>query len=378
VAQSIKAALICAMLALGGVPAIGQNEQGNSPPPAWEGVWQGTIGQARVHVCLERSAFDENGAYYYDRIKSLLRLVPADGSGGWFEQETSGDNGARWQFSERRGELVGTWSDGKKALPLRLERIGGPGSTDESPCGSGTFNKPRFVGFRTTNKPAVKDGTRYTIWSFKPGPWLADEVEITTFTLDRPGPAIAKVNAILRSALPDPDGSGDWSECVAGNVENSGMDGTFFEIIEPTLVTERWLAASDQGEYYCGGAHPESVDRRRTFDLARGIEVDPRDWLEPRAFHRENYDGEAGTAKTITPEFMAALLDGWKAENPDCDEIIRGWEWWGVGIERGALVFSPEFPRVTMACGEDIKMPFTRLGPWLNQEGKAARATLPG
>ena len=261
---------------------------------------------------------------------------------------------------------------------MKLARIGGPSADYDGPCGTPAFHRPRMAPVRLTSSRAVKDGTRYTRWSFKPGPGFEDSVEISTFTLDRPGPQASAIDTLLQAALPKADGTGEWLDCVAGGANASGLDGTYFKTIEPTLITERWLAANQHGEYYCGGPSPQTVNTPRTFDLAEGVAVDPLDWLDARAVHREELGGEYGVYKTLTPDFVAAILGGWQErEQPDCDEAMRSQRSWTAGIARGSLVFAPDFPRVIMACGESFEIPFAHLHPWLNAEGKAAIATLP-
>lgn len=347
------------------------------PPPAWEGVWQGTIGKLPVHACLDATPFTQKGAYYYDRVKKLLRLEPAKQGIDWFEQESYDKNGARWSFSVRDAMLVGSWNDGKKKLPIELKRIGETSKDFEGPCGSMAFHRPRLASTRLSSRSAVKDGNRYTVWSFKPGPWIGDDLEVSTFTLDRPGSTIDKVNSLLRANLPKPDGTGEWLDCVAAGANSSGSDGDFAESIEPTLITDRWLSAKQSGGYYCGGAHPEDVSYFRTFDLTSGTEVNLLDWFLPTGVKIRHYDDGSEPAQTLTPGLVALILEGWKAEDPDCDEPVRSQEWWNVGIDRGSLVFSPILPRVIMACGEEFRVPFARLQPWLNQKGKAAVASLP-
>lgn len=362
---------------LAGSPMAAQQDNWDTPQPEWEGVWQGTVGQLPVHVCLDATPYQQKGEYYYDRVKRLLRLEPDKTEGRWFEQDYSDKNGAQWNISASDGQLVGTWSDGKKELPVRLTRLGGSSKEYEGPCGSMAFLRPRLAPVQLTSKHPTLDGERYTTWTFKPGPWLKDEVEITTFTLDRSGPQIAKINALLRAVLPKADGTGEWFDCVAGNVNWSGRDGTYYKIIEPRLIGKRWMAANEHGEYYCGGAHPDNVNAPRTFDLALGIEVDPLDWFGPKAVHREDLGGEYGIYKTLTPAFIKVVLNGRNLDDSDCDEAIKEQESWSAGLRAGVLVFTPNFPRVIMACGEDFEVPFARLQPWLNGQGKAAIATLP-
>lgn len=371
-------ALVCSSVALVDGPGRAQEEQRAAPPAAWKGVWQGAIGQMPVHVCLEQTDYERKGAYYYDRVKRLLRLVPGKADGAWFEQETYDKNGARWSISEHNGALRGTWRQGAKELPVRLTRIEASSKEDEGPCGSLAFHRPRLAPVHLASRHAIQNGASYTSWTFKPGPWLSDEVQITTFTLDGPSPQLSKINSLLRAALPRPDGTGEWLDCVAGNVSSSGMDGSYSKTIEPTVITDHWLAAKERGEYNCGGLHPDTVNTPRTFDLAHGIEVDPLDWLGPKAVHRENLGSDEGVYKTLTPAFIAVLLRGWKNRKlPECDEATRRQDSWSAGIARGALIFSPNFPHAMMVCSDDFKVPVARLERWLNDEGRAAVATLP-
>lgn len=239
------------------------------------------------------------------------------------------------------------------------------------------FLGPRLAKVQLTSERLTKDGERYTKWAFVPGPWLKEEVEITTFTLDRPGPQVAKINSLLRAVLPEANGRGEWFDCVAGSVNSHGQDGAYYRSIEPQLIGKRWMTASEQGEYYCGGPHPDNVFSPRTFDLELGIEVDPLDWFGPEAVHREDLGGDSGIYKTLTPAFIKVVLDARNLDDSDCDEAIKEQKSWSVGLKAGALVFSPNFPRVIMACGEDFDVPFARLQPWLNSQGKETMATLP-
>lgn len=371
----VGAALLAASSVI--APARAEEDAWNQPQPAWEGVWAGTLGQTPIHVCLDHTPYEEKGAYYYDRIKRLLRLVPGPAAGKWFEQATYDKNGALWAVTADNDALTGTWSDGKSVLPIRLTRIGGPSKDFSGPCGDLAFHRPRLDQIRLVTKKAVLGGAAYTVTTFSAGKAFDNQVEISTFALGGSAPPIAKVNALLQEALPKADGTGEWLECMAANVNSSGMDGDYVRSIEPTLITPRWLAAGDSEETDCGGAHPNNSHTPRTFDLSSGTEVNPLDWFGPKAVHREIYEGETEPARTLTPAFIRFLLKGWKADSPDCDGVMDGADFWHVGIAKGALVFSPDLPRVVMACGEDIKMPFARLQPWLNPSGKAMVATLP-
>jgi len=350
----------------------------DAPSLAWQGVWQGTIGDLPVHACLTHRPYTDLGAYYYDRVKSLIRIEREGEGKDWVEgPDNTKPDAPRWRIDQvSASDFSGRWSDKTRSLPIRLKRIGGPGNDDGGPCASLEFQRPRLAPVNLTSKAGVKEGARFTSWTFKPGPPFP-EVEVSTFTLDRPGAQVTRVNTLLRAVLPEGDGRGDWLDCMMGSADAHGVDGDYSESIEPTLVTGRWLGAAHQVDTYCGGAHPETDTRLQTFDLQSGVEVDPLDWFKPSAVNVERFKGLDRPSKTLTPAFIAMILKDWKHEEADCDDPVRSYDYWDVGIARGSLVFSPDLPRAFMACGEDFRIPFARLQPWLNAKGKAAVASLP-
>ncbi len=344
-------------------------------PPLWKGVWQGTIGALPVHVCFSPAPYETKGVYYYDRNLRLLRLKPVGTDGEWRERDDTDKDGATWNLTGDDGELQGTWSNSKEDLPVRLTRLSASDEEIDGPCSSMAFHRPRMASTTVTSKSHVKNGERYTSWTFKPGPWLK-EVEISTFTLDRPGPQIAKVNALLRASLPNADGTGEWLDCVTASVNSTGRDGSYLTTVEPVLIGKRWLAVNDDGGYYCGGAHPNNIITPRTFDLEEGSEVDPLDWFGPKAVIRKNLGGEH-IAKKLTPEFVNEILGDRQFEDSECGLATEEQEYWNIAIKPGALVFSPQFPHALTACTEDFELPLARLQPWLSEEGKAVFASLP-
>ena len=364
--------LILALLAAAPVAA---QDDWNAPPPAWEGVWQGTIGTLSVHLCLDTTPSRSSGAYYYDRHRSLIPLELDDSKVSWIEKSADDRDGPRWRIAAGgKDALTGSWTDGKAMLPVRMRRIGPTSADYEGPCESMEFHRPRLKPVALTRKSTTKYGAALTIWTFRPGAPFGD-VEVSSFTLDRPGPAVARVNALLRAILPKADGGGNWLDCIAGSANAHGMDGNFSESIEPSLVAGRWLGATYRSDTYCGGAHPNTSLSYRTFDLEKGAEVDPLDWFAPTAVLSEQVDKDS--LKSLAPAFRKFLLANYKAEDEECDGVLADAQYWSVGIERGSMVFWPELPRVVMACSEDFKVAYDRLQPWLDPKGKAIVATLP-
>lgn len=373
--SSLPFAALAGALLASAATAQSEEDRWKAPPPAWEGTWAGTIGSLPVHVCLNNTPYMNRGAYYYDAHKALIRLELDDKEQAWVEGELDNKSGPRLRVEGNADALSGTWTDGKRSLPVQLRRISGPSQEFEGPCSSMEFQRPRVTAVRLASKAGSMDGAKFTTWSFAPGKPF-DDIEISTFTLDRTDSGAAKVNGLLREVLPRPDGTGTWLDCMASNANAHGSDGSYSESIEPTLITRRWLAVAHSGEDYCGGAHPENYNRLRTFDLMAGTEVDPHDWFKPSAVKVETFATADEPAKTLTEPFRAEILQGWKPEDPECAGAIREQEFWSIGISRTGFVFSPSLPRVIMACGEDFAVPFAKLTPWLNAKGQAAVASI--
>jgi hypothetical protein len=364
------------VLSLSGERAPAQEDEWGAAPPAWEGSWKGTVGSLPVHVCLNSTPYEKRGAYYYDRHKVLISLELDQQRQEWVEGHGRTNKGPRWKLAPNAGQLTGTWTSGTKILPVRLTRMGGPSQGYEGPCAKIEFQRARLSTVRVTRRKGAKDGATFTTWSFKPGSPYEDG-SISTFTLDRGDGGVPRVNALLRDILPKPDGSGMWLECMAGNANAHGTDGEYLESIEPVLISRRWLSARHHNDNYCGGNHPNTSNRWRTFDLATGVEVNAHEWFKPSAVKVTRYAGDDEPVRTLTGDFRAAILAGWKPADRDCQDAIAGQEFWNVGIVRGSMVFSPDLPRVMMACGEEFRVPFAKLQPWLNEAGQAAVATLP-
>jgi ribosome modulation factor len=157
------------------------------------------------------------------------------------------------------------------------------------------------------------------------------------------------------------------------------MEGTQNHTLAPMMISRRWLSASDEGDWDCGGAHPDGYNRYRLFDLTTGAEVELLDWFLPRAVKREHVEGIAEDSRTLEPAFRTFLLTGWRpaaGDNAECAEVLRDAEDWTAGLTRDGFVFSPQLPHVVTACAETFTVGFDRIRPWLKPEGVAAVAAL--
>jgi hypothetical protein len=269
---------------------------------------------------------------------------------------------------------MGTWAQAGKSLAIQLTRVPGVKlGEDETPCGSMAFQEPRLKGVRTVTKAATKDGVAYTRLILDHGGHFGEDVGVETFALAGDTPAVRKINAKLREPLAG--GADGWLDCIRMAANNSPYGGANSQTIAPRMITRRWLIVMDETGWDCGGAHPDNASVPRTFDLTTGAEVNVFDWFNDKAIKREPVEGYEPLV-SLRPQFRSMVLGGWKADDAECTDAVRTDEYWHAEPTRTGFTFTPDLPHVAQACGEDFKVPFVKLQPWLNDKGKAAIAML--
>ena len=363
--KSLGGVLLLALMAT--APAAAQVP--HSPDP--HGVWQGTIGALPVRVCFNPRKPDPFGAYYY-----LSKMVPIpllnDGHGSSLFSEGWPENAKlpRWSLTRILPDRIeGTWRHQARRLPIRLTRIPTGQLVDlETPCGSMAFQQPRLEGVRTVRSRATKDGLSYTRLTLDhrghfPG------VSIETFELDGDSDATRRINARLREPFLESD-EGTWLSCIRSSYDSGPFGGDTNESNEPRLVTAKWLSVMHHWDGYCGGAHPSSSNTPRLFDRTTGREVDLFAWLDSKAIKRERVQGLSEDASSLTPAFRDIVLGSWKADDPECDDVIRTQDYWSAELTRTGMTFVPELVHAVQACGEDFAVPFSKLKPFLSPEGR--------
>lgn len=337
-------------------------------PGALAGVYEGTIGTLPVRACFSGTERSNYGTYYYLSRLAAIGLSEEDGRDGvFYEGGGAPESQPRWHIeSTAGGRLSGQWRSGARTLPLRLTRVAGT-EGEESPCSSLAFHQPRLAGVRVVQTRATLDGTAYTKLVLDPRGHFETSVE--TFALDGDGPAVQRINAALgRSLAGDPP---SWLTCAQDSLGQSAFEGSSTEILAPTMISRRWLSVSAHWDGYCGGAHPDSSNTWRLFDLTTGAEIDLNDWLNDAAVERHGTQGTDSDYATVRPALKEAVLAGWRPEDAECEEVIRSAEFWNVGLNRDSFTFSPSLPHVVQACGEDFTLAFGRLAPFLTPEGAA-------
>lgn len=362
---------IVSVAALFAAPAAAQSSSG------FAGVWQGTLGAQPIRACFNQREWGAFGAYYYlDHLVSIPLQQP-DGKKLTFVEGGDERDAAspRWTLDKPATDrLAGSWTQAARTLPIALTRVPLPKlKEDDTPCGSMAFQQPRMRGVRTLTRPAVKDGVHYTRLILDHGGHFGENISVETFALAGDTPAVRRINAKLRKPLAgEPDG---WLACIrmAADTSPNGADNS--ESYEPRLFGRRWLVVMHHWDGFCGGAHPDSSNTPMIFDLTTGAEVDVFDWFNDKAIKREPVEGYEPLI-SLRPPFRSMVLGVWKADDAECTDAVRTDEYWHAELTRTGFTFTPDLPHVAQACGEDFKVPFSKLQPWLNDTGKTAIAAL--
>jgi len=337
-----------------------------APPADLPGVWEGSIGNLPVRACFVQREWGAFGAYYYLSRRRLIPLEAVEGAADAF-REGGETRSPRWLIeSADAARLNARWTGGTRTLPVRLRRLA-RAEGDEGPCGSMTFHQPRLAGVRTVTARASKDGVAYTRITLDHGGRF--EITFETFALDGASEAVRRINAELGRALAgDPP---SWFQCIQDSLGAGPNEGAFDESLAPAMIARRWMSVAHHWDGFCGGAHPDSSNSYRLFDLASGRETDLYDWLNASAVRREGPRGSVEELKTLLPAFRDVILSGRRLEEAECEEVIRTTEYWNIGLTREGFVLEPSLPHVVQACGETFTLSFDRLGPFLTEEGAA-------
>jgi len=344
-------------------------------PADLPGVWQGTIGTLPVRACFTRREWATFGTYYYlSQLHTLGLSEEPDMQGVFFEGNGAPADQPRWNIERAEGgQLTGRWRAGARTLPIRLTRVAGTAS-EEAPCGTLAFHQPRLEGVRTVTARATIDGVSYRRIALDTRGRF--ETSFQTFALDGTSDAVRRINAKLGEGL-----AGNpprWFQCIQDSLGSSAFEGSAEESLTPTMISRRWMSVAAHWDGFCGGAHPDSSNTYRLFDLASGEEIEILDWFNDSAVERHGTRGGEDAYATLRPPFRDAILAGWRPEDAECEETIRSEEFWNIGLNRNSLTFSPSLPHVVQACGENLEIPFARLQPFLTPEGAANLRALQG
>ena len=329
-----------------------------------------------IRLCLNWHQYGSLGSYYYLKYLKPIAIKPRSEMPGAWAEQPDGPNQPLWQI-EMAGsdQMKGSWTLGKRQMPVRLDRVPGDFEELEQPCGSMLHNRPRLTGIKVKTERSHLDGVAYTREMLVPGSQFNESVEIETFRIDGRSPASQRINSALHKPLKGYAAGGPWFDCLISATNLTGLDGEFAEIVKPTMIGKRWLAVDQQVGGFCGGAHSYSGNSSRVFDLQTGAEIDLHDWLTDWVVERSG-DGAGGETATLRPNIRKAILAKWRAEDEDCQQIVEETVFWDIGLSRSGFIFTPSLPHAAQACTESFPMNFSQLRPFLNAEGKLGIAAL--
>ncbi|MDE8650414.1 hypothetical protein [Novosphingobium album (ex Liu et al. 2023)] len=341
--------------------------------PAWAGVWQGTIGNLPVRVCLQASPGGySNGSYYYLSRKRPIVLERED-DGNWSERD-GGDVTGHWNLAARTTDsLAGDWRQGARRLPIALTRMAFS-QADDRPCASDAYSAPRVVPARVLRRPARLGAFAYTELTYDVGPNFED-VSIVSFAYPESEPGDRAINAALRFDPALRDGDADYLGCFEGALGSLGVDGDFQAARVPKLAKRDFLVVQESFGGSCGGAHPDYGYEWRVWDRRDGHEIDLAGWLTDKAIAER---GEGKGARRITPALRALAMRHMAITDAECREAVAREDYWFLGLAENGFLMTPALPHVVVACADDALVPFSALAAFLAPAGRQGLARLRG
>lgn len=367
-------------LVLLAVPALAQDEQ---PKPDYYGVWKGTIGTYPVMACVDQDGYGKaRGAYYYMSRLTPIGLAGSDAGADWNEQVDYDETGARWRSIAVKGaKLSGSWTDGKKSLPISLERqVYQTKDEYDGPCMGDAFLTPRLAGGKVIAAEVPEAKGAWRKLTYVPGKQFGDNVSMESFSLTSEAPGDKAINAALAQDIDDHTFRAEFLQCLGFEVANSGTDGYYGLTSEPDLITRRWVNVSDSYENSCGGAHPNAWYSFRTFDRQSGAQVNLFRWFNDKAVEHVAGDQPQYDSDQVLPPLRDLALrhtpDDAEGADEECPDATRDTEFWFIGLAKEGLQMTPSLPHVIQACAATYVVPWGELDPYLSKEGKAGVAAL--
>lgn len=327
-----------------------------------EGVWSGTIGKSPVLACFDSA---DTGRYYYASRLYGIELW-RDETGRQWSEKTSGDDstGAWRDLVVDKSELSGQWvspSNGK-ALSIRMHRKSDlVREGDGASCRTAAYDQPRL---RAT---AIESGPETTVSGHSMIKLSARDGQLTALQIQESGVGIATLNRTLKDELLRR--IVESYECI-----QSGRPGEYVDNKdEVKFFKDGLIAIGETFNGTCGGPYPASGLSVSTYDALTGEPVGTEEWirLENGSLPRE--------LLSIISDIEFAPRDSRYAEEDaaikaDCQSawLEQGSFGYVIWPADGGLYFSPEFPHVIQACGDDVLVPFKQLDPFWSEIGKKA------
>jgi hypothetical protein len=294
------ALLASSLTGLAAMPAFAQ-----APPPAWQGVYEGTLGKA--HIVVAMSPFSTR-YFYAGKANDLGLMVPDDGKLTNLKETLTPDisdddiktkpkllSGV-WSLSYDKGALNGTWKDpsGKTEQPIALKRL----STGDEGSNNVTMtldNLGVYAAHWVSVAPALVASDKETTI----GPLTLKNMRDPSFGGEVPrlvkAPEGVRIDAVnagldrLQRYLRVTDRecfqglrafNARASEQPVSAIDKNGDKGdedTQAAVLKATFATDKLLALEESHMTFCGGAHPNMSLGNYTFDLSNGALVSGAD-----------------------------------------------------------------------------------------------------
>lgn len=392
----------CVWLAACCIASVAQARAADAVLP-WDGVWQGTVGDAQVRMCLQHASYGgASGVYYYKRYLRLIALTRPNAAGPdertlvlnetmalpqrrtqGGENKKSGEDVAVWTLSigASLDVLEGAWRSTTKTWPVRLSRIpnaspqGAANEDGEGPCESDAFNSPREEAAKLLASDAKLKGlgTAYRDISLDLGDRFPSR--ISGFELLRDDDAARHFNVVQRHALLSEQR--EVFGCTRNVIGRYGQSGDYDRVIEPVFIGRHWVVSSLGGGDDCGGAHPNAYRSYSTWSLDERREINPWGWFNAQGavVTRQGAGDSQYLLVELGAALRAALSKAWpRRGHDDCASIIDdgfAFSWVAYPSTRG-MAFMPKLPHVVYACTEEVTLPWQQVMPMLNGAGRKA------
>ena len=341
------------------------------PRPAWVGVWQGTIGTLPVRACFfQKSAAGTVGSYYYlSKMAAIALHREADGS--WIEHGSGGAQvTGRWTVQPAGPRLAGDWRQGARRLAVTLTRV--PSNLAEGgACGSTEYIAPRIRPVVLRTSPKRLGTFAYTEVKYDVGPNFSG-VRISTFSYPSTQPGDRAINAALQV---ENEPEADYLSCMQGALQTLGIDGFFDFGLEPVLVKPEFLSVRLASDAWCGQPSPNTYSFQRLYDRKNGKRIDLSTWFTRTSVVPQPAYGYSHSHQ-LTPAFRALVLRHRTELRSDCADVVETSNYWDIALTHIGMEFWPDLPRVAMACGETISVPYTEFASRLSPAGKAGWARI--
>lgn len=311
---------------------------------ALKGVWEGTIGTKAVTACF--NAEFPSGSYYYKQFLNPIQLSARDNDTDWHEEKETGI----WKlYTPVDGIINGSWRNPKTkaSLPIQLRLI--DGKDDNKACALGSYNSA------IEKPPKIETGI---VIQFSPSRsyrklrFAGQE----TIELFGPDPAISRINNLIKlekrkEAI---DSYFQQRREFLGSVGYPAVD-------EQRVEPKYWDANFITIEFYlwvAGEGRGGISNDYRTWNTITGETVDLWTWL-----------GSKSSEPRLPPRLQKYLFKNVKL-TPECQDGYRGQGEFILTLGKSGLnIFEDAWGS---GCEQSFFIPYTKLEPFLSNQGKLA------